>query len=71
MMIQPNVIKTIKGDMNLKAVLCRAFRKHFGTIERQINQNHDDGPLTTVKAVEFLKKGNGFKRRPDIAFNKG
>jgi hypothetical protein len=40
----------------LKALLSAGLNKHYGTIERWIDDNLDDGPLTTMKAAEIISK---------------
>lgn len=55
MRISKEVIEKIKDDKTIKANLCVAFDKHFGTIERWINMNIENGPLTTASSVSLIK----------------
>ena len=46
----------MKNNVSLKGRLCGLLNKHFGTIERYINKNEDNGPLTTMIAIEAIKE---------------
>lgn len=59
MIIKQEVIDNIKEDKRLKAQLCAVFNKHFGTVERWINMNIDNGPLTTTAAMKIIKEETG------------
>jgi hypothetical protein len=59
MTVNKRVISKIKKNSALKARLCAVFDKHFGTIERWINMNSSNGPLTTTLAVQVIKEQMG------------
>ncbi|MGN6618224.1 MAG: hypothetical protein ACTHJ5_13705 [Ilyomonas sp.] len=56
MRIKQSVIHPLKSDVVLKAKLVSAFKNHYGTVERWLNDNKEDGPLTTAKAMGVIKE---------------
>lgn len=59
MILNQSVVDSLKKNKAVKSDLVVALDKHFGTIERLLNQNIKNGPLTTFAAVEIIKKATG------------
>ena len=71
MRIKQSLIHSLKTNVVLKANLVSAFNNHYGTVERWLSDNKEDGPLTTAKAMEVIKEHTGLdedavldKRKP-------
>ena len=62
MRLTKEAVEAIKTNKELKSKLCYELQRHSDTIVRLVNDNKDEGLLTTGKAVETITKISGLKK---------
>lgn len=59
MKLSKDTIKIVKDHTKCINKLAYEFDVHSRTIERRIEDNEDNGPLTTVKAIQVIEEETG------------
>lgn len=62
MKLSKKTIKKIKSDRSIIYDLAIKKKVHSGTIDRQLDENKNDGPLTLVSTVTFLSERTGLTK---------
>lgn len=57
MKIKQEIIERLNGRLDLKRELCKALDADRIKLWRWIRENDENGPLTTVKAVQTISSG--------------
>lgn len=56
MIVDPAIVERIKGRDDVKPELAKILDRSRTTVNRALNENAANGPLTTVAAVEIISK---------------
>lgn len=54
MKIKSEIVDHVKKNTTIKAKICEATNKHFGSVERWLTENKDNGPLTGAAVLKVL-----------------
>lgn len=63
MKITPEGIEAIKANLNCRNRLTYEMKVHSRTIERQVNANEENGPLTTEVALRIISEETTLTRK--------
>lgn len=59
MKLTPEAISALKDGSKLRNRLSYEMGCHFSTVDRWINENEENGKLTTVKAIAVITEETG------------
>lgn len=59
MKLTRKAVQKLKASSGAKARLCSVLDKSYPTVQRWINENDEDGKLTTANALEVLSEELG------------